>query len=47
MAALRQIVLQAPAPVIADALGYTKHIARVWTDAGGTWTTYATGDRSR
>ncbi len=42
MAALRQLVLQAPAPVIADALGYhTKHVAKVWTEAGGTWKTYA------
>ena len=48
VAALRQIVLQAPAPVVADALGFhTKHVARVWTDAGGTWKTYAPGDHSR
>jgi integrase len=48
VAALRQLVLQAPAPVIADALGYhTKHIAKVWTEAGGNWKTYAPGDHSR
>jgi hypothetical protein len=48
IAALRQLVLQAPAPVVADALGYhTKHVARVWTDAGGDWRTYAPGDHSR
>jgi hypothetical protein len=48
LAALRQLVLQAPAPVIADALGYhDKHVAKVWTDAGGNWKTYAPGDHSR
>ena len=48
MAALRQFVLQAPAPVIADALGYhTKHVAEVWTEAVGNWKTYAPGDHSR
>ena len=40
-AALRELVLQAPAPVIAQALGYShgtthKHL----TDAGGTWNQY-------
>jgi hypothetical protein len=40
-AAFRQLVLQAPAPVIAHALGYhpntaTKHV----TAAGGTWNRY-------
>jgi hypothetical protein len=48
VAALRQLVLQAPAPVVADALGFhNKHVARVWTDAGGTWKTYAPGDHGR
>lgn len=48
VAALRQLVLQAPAPVIADALGYhTKHVAKVWTEAGGNWKTYAPGDHSQ
>ena len=42
VAALRQLVLQAPAPVIADALGYhNKHVAKVWAETGGTWKTYA------
>lgn len=46
-AALRQLVLQAPAPVIATALGYhhittTRHAAQ----AGTTWNTYAPGDHS-
>jgi hypothetical protein len=47
-AALRQLVLQAPAPVVAQALGYhpiTTHWHR--TDAGGTWTSYAPGDHGR
>lgn len=48
VAALRQLVLQAPAPVIADALGihYTTahhHLA----EAGGTWKTCAPGDHSQ
>ncbi len=48
VAALRQLVLQAPAPVIADALGYhDKHVAKVWTDAGDNWKTHAPGDHSR
>ena len=48
VAALRQLVLQAPAPVIADALGYhTKHIAKDCTEAGGPWKTYAPGDHSK
>jgi hypothetical protein len=48
VAALRQLVLQAPAPVIADALGYhDKHVAKVWAEAGGNWKTYAPGDHSR
>ena len=48
VAALRQLVLQAPAPVIADALGYhDEHVAKVWTDAGGEWKTYAPGDHTR
>jgi integrase len=48
VAALRQLVLQAPAPVIADALGYhNKHIANVWAETGGNWKTYAAGDHSK
>jgi hypothetical protein len=46
--ALRQLVSQAPAPVVADALGYhNKHVTRVLADAGGTWKTYAPGDHSQ
>ncbi|GGM90460.1 hypothetical protein GCM10011609_29330 [Lentzea pudingi] len=38
-AALRQLVLQTPAPLIADALGFhSKHVTRIWADAGGVWT---------
>jgi hypothetical protein len=37
-----------PAPVIADALGYhNKHVAKVWTEAGGTRKTYVAGDHSK
>jgi hypothetical protein len=48
VAALRQLVLQAPAPVVADALGYhNKHVTKVWAETGGNWKTYAPGDHSR
>ncbi|MGW5113415.1 hypothetical protein [Nocardia sp. NPDC004123] len=48
IAALRQLVLQASASVLADALGihYTtarRHVAQ----AGGTWNRYASSDHSR
>ena len=44
-AALRQLVLQAPAPVVARMLGYhDKHTARVVAESGGTWSRYAPGD---
>ncbi|MFQ6331396.1 hypothetical protein ACLMAL_35420 [Nocardia sp. CWNU-33] len=47
-ATLRQLVLQAPAPVIADALGFSAHhMNRIWTAAGGSWKSYAPGDHSR
>jgi integrase len=47
-ATLRQLVLQAPAPVVADALGFSaKHMTRIWGAAGGSWTTYATRERGR
>ena len=40
-AALHQLVLQAPAPVVADMLGYhPKHLARVVADTGITWNRY-------
>lgn len=45
VAALRQVVLQAPAPVVADALGFhQKSTARQVAHAGGTWSRYAPGD---
>ncbi|GAB4103009.1 hypothetical protein GCM10028790_20280 [Micromonospora taraxaci] len=41
VAALRQLVLQAPAPVVADALGFHPTTAtRQVTNAGGTWSRY-------
>lgn len=44
-AALRQLVLQAPAPVVAGMLGYhNKYTARLLAEAGGTWSRYAPGD---
>lgn len=49
VAALRQLVLQAPAPVAAKALGF--HYATTHRhhniDAGGTWKTYAPGDHGQ
>jgi hypothetical protein len=47
-AALRQLVIQAPPPIVADALGrHNKHVTRALADACGTWKTYAPGDHSR
>ncbi|MDX3249080.1 hypothetical protein [Streptomyces sp. ME18-1-4] len=47
-AAIRQLVLQAPAPVIARMLGYNDdHTTRIAEAAGGTWRHYAPGDHSR
>lgn len=46
--ALRHLVLQAPAPVVASMLGYhDKHTTRVLTEAGGTWNRYAGGEHSQ
>ncbi|MER7722401.1 hypothetical protein [Streptomyces sp. NPDC096323] len=43
-----RVVLQAPAPVIAEALGYhDKTATRQGTEAGGNWSRYAPGDHSR
>jgi hypothetical protein len=43
--ALRQLVQQAPAPVIADALGFHQTTTtRQVTHAGATWSRYTTGD---
>ena len=48
VAALRQLVLQAPAPVVATALGFCYHTThRHHSEAGGTWKTYAPGDHSQ
>jgi integrase len=47
-AALRQLVLQAPAPVVAQALGYHHNTAhRHATQAGGPWARYAPGDHAQ
>ncbi|MCX5174601.1 hypothetical protein [Streptomyces virginiae] len=44
----RHLVLQAPAPVIARALGYhDKTTVHLVTEAGGTWNRYAPGDHTR
>lgn len=46
--ALRQLVLQAPAPVIAQALGFhDKTTTQVVAEAGGTWNRYAPSDHSQ
>jgi integrase len=45
-AALRQLVLQAPAPVVAQSLGFHQITAhRAVAEAGGTWSRYAPGDQ--
>jgi hypothetical protein len=47
VSALRQLVLQAPAPVIADAFGFHQTTAtRQVAQAGETWSRYASGDRT-
>ena len=44
-AALRQLVLQTPAPVIASMLGYhDTHTAWLVAETGGTWSRYAPSD---
>ena len=44
--ALRHLVIQAPAPVVADALGFNQTTAtRQFTSAGGTWSRYAASRR--
>ncbi|GHE13316.1 hypothetical protein GCM10010339_79850 [Streptomyces alanosinicus] len=46
--AIRQLVLQAPAPVIARMLGYNDdHTTRIAEEAGGTWRHYAPDDHWR
>jgi hypothetical protein len=45
--AIRQLVLQAPAPVIARMLGYTdQQTTRTADAAGSPWSRYAPGDHS-
>jgi integrase len=47
-AALRQLVLQAPAPVVAQALGFHHTTTtRVATETGTPWSHYAGGDHDR
>jgi hypothetical protein len=47
-AALRQLVLQAPAPVIARSLGFHDlSTTRIAAEAGGTWNRYAPGNHTR
>ncbi|MFI0451936.1 hypothetical protein [Actinomadura sp. 6N118] len=45
--AIRQFVLQAPAPVVAGMLGYNNDsIARIAAEAAGPWSGYAPGDHA-
>ncbi|WP_262697950.1 MULTISPECIES: hypothetical protein [Streptomyces] len=47
-AAIRQQLLELPAPVLADALGYhDKTTSRLRNETGGTWSRYAPGDHTR
>lgn len=47
-AAIRQQLLELPAPVVADALGYhDKTTSRLRNETGGTWSRYAPGDHAR
>lgn len=47
-AAIRQQLLELPAPVVADALGYhNKTTSRLIRETGGTWSRYAAGDHTR
>ncbi|MDW6057493.1 hypothetical protein SAZ11_04725 [Streptomyces sp. FXJ1.4098] len=47
-AAIRQQLLELPAPIVADALGYhDKTTSRLLRETGGTWSEYAAGDHSR
>ncbi|HEY9375426.1 hypothetical protein [Streptomyces sp.] len=46
--AIRQQLLELPAPVVADALGYhDKTTSRLLREGGGTWSRYAAGDHLR
>ncbi|TKA11014.1 site-specific integrase [Actinacidiphila oryziradicis] len=47
-AAIRHLLLQAPAPVVARMLGYHDDTtAQLAAEAGGTWSRYAPGDHAR
>lgn len=47
-AAIRQQLLEMPAPVVADALGYhDKTTTRLLNEAGSQWSRYAAGDHAR
>ncbi|MGW3659144.1 hypothetical protein ACWD6R_27245 [Streptomyces sp. NPDC005151] len=47
-AAIRQQLLELPAPVVADALGcHDKTTSRLLKETGGTWSRYAAGDHLR
>jgi len=47
-AAIRQLVLQMPPPVVAQALGYHQvSITRIAAQAGSPWSGYAAGDHSK
>ncbi len=47
ISALRQLVLQAPAPVIAGALGFHHITTRQHTNAAGPWSYYASRDHGQ
>lgn len=48
ISAIREHVLDMPAPVVADALGYHQvTTAKLAAQAGGTWSRYAAGDHLR
>ncbi|MET7481065.1 hypothetical protein ABZT17_43020 [Streptomyces sp. NPDC005648] len=47
-AAIRQQLLELPAPVVAKALNYhDKTTSRLLRETGGTWSRYAAGDHNR
>ncbi|MEU3529158.1 hypothetical protein AB0E62_35795 [Streptomyces sp. NPDC038707] len=47
-AAIRQQLLEMPAPVVAEALGYhDKTTTRLPNETGGAWSRYAPGDHTR
>ncbi|MFF4181385.1 hypothetical protein [Streptomyces sp. NPDC001750] len=47
-AAIRQQLIEMPAPVVADALGYhDKATTRLLKETGGTWSRYAAGKHTR